>query len=147
MLSQEKAPLAITTALGDDVFQLRSLRWEENLGCPFVGHVELASETSNLDLQSLLKTPASIRIDAPEGDPAYFHGYISEAQNLGPEMRLTKYSATLVPALGLLKHSGGCRIFQEFTVIDIIKKIFSTFGFSGELETRLSGQYLSLIHI
>ncbi|MEM8736420.1 MAG: type VI secretion system tip protein TssI/VgrG, partial [Planctomycetota bacterium] len=141
MATQTTAPIEVTTVLGDDSFQLRSLHWEERLGYPFEGKLVLVSDTANIDLQSLLKTPASVRVDGPGGTPSYFNGYIAKAENLGPEIRQTRYSVTLVPAIALLRHSGGCRIFQEFTVIDIVKKIFSNFGFSGELEMRLSGEY------
>ncbi len=139
--TQKNAPLCIETSAGQDAFQLLELSWRESLGAPFEGNLELASDRDNIDLAKLLMTTVLIRIDGKDGEPSYLHGHISRIENLGPELRLTRYRATIVPSISLLKQSGGCRIFQDFTTLDIIKKIFSNFGFSGQIESRLSGTY------
>lgn len=139
--SQQHAPVAIETALGEDGFILTNLNWHESLGHPFEGQLELLSPDANIELARLLKTPLAVRIDRPAGGSVWLNGFIQRLENLGPQQRLNRYRATVVSCMGLLKHSGGCRIFQEFTTIDIVKKIFSAFGFSGNLATRLSGTY------
>ncbi len=139
--SQQTAPVAVETALGKDAFILTSLSWRESLGYPFEGELELLSADANIDLAPLLKTPLAVRIDRPAGGSVWLNGFIQGLENLGPQQRLHRYRATVVSCMGLLKHSGGCRIFQEFTTIEIVKKIFSAYGFSGNLATRLSGTY------
>jgi type VI secretion system secreted protein VgrG len=139
--TQQTAPLAVETTLGQDVFQLLSVDWSESLGMPFVGRLEMLSTDSKVDLRKLLKTDAAVRIDRPDGSSVWLHGSISRMESLGGNMRMARYRATIVPCIALLKNSGGCRIFQDFTVIDIVKKIFSDFGFSGQLESRVTGQY------
>jgi type VI secretion system secreted protein VgrG len=139
--SQQHAPLAVETAAGTDVFQLTQVHWSEALGSPFEGELHLLSADPNIDLEKLLKTPLGVRVDRPDGQVVWLHGYIHRLENLGPHQRLTRYRANVVSCLALLKYSGGSRIFQEFTTIEIVKKIFSNYGFSGNLETRLTGTY------
>ncbi len=139
--SQQHAPMAVETVLGQDAFQLMGLTWHESLGSPFEGTLELLSAQANIDLLKLLKTPLAVRIDRPTGQSVWLNGYIHRLENAGPDQRMTRYRARVVSCLALLKHSGGSRIFQDFTTIEIVKKVFSTYGFSGNLETRLSGTY------
>lgn len=141
LATQQNSPIAIETFAGEDALQIRRLEWRESLGQPFEGTLELVSTKDDLDLANLLMTPICVRIDGPEGKSNYLHGLISQIENLGRELRLVRYRATVVPCISLMLHSGGCRIFQEFTALDIVKKIFSNFGFSGQLESRLSATY------
>jgi type VI secretion system secreted protein VgrG len=41
-----------------------------------------------------------------------------------------------------MKYSGGCRVFQELTTVEVVKKLFEEHGFSGLLEDRLSQSYV-----
>ncbi|MCX6637162.1 MAG: type VI secretion system tip protein VgrG, partial [Acidobacteria bacterium] len=56
--------------------------------------------------------------------------------------RLTNYKALVVPWLWLLTRTSDCRIFQEMTVPDIIKKVFRDHGFT-DFDDRLSGSHRS----
>ncbi len=139
--SQELAPVEVLCSLGKGTWQLRDLTWREQLGRPFEGQLTILSTDASIDLAKQLKSPVAIRIDIPNGGSSWLHGYVGRLENLGPEMRLTRYRATLVSCIGLLKHSGGCRIFQNQSAIDIVRKIFADRGLATTLETRLNRQY------
>ena len=59
---------------------------------------------------------------------------------MGKSARFTSYSATLYPWLWLMTMNSDCQIFQNMTVPDIIKKVFSNLGFS-DFKDSLSGSY------
>ena len=54
--------------------------------------------------------------------------------------QFAQYQATMVPWLWFLTQTSDCRIFQEKTVPDIIKQVFSDLGFT-DIEERLTGSY------
>ena len=69
--------------------------------------------------------------------------------------RYHRYRAEVRPWLWFLSRTSDCRIFQEMTVPDIIKKVFAdhkmadfSMELTGSYKTRTyCVQYLSLIHI
>ncbi|MFO1065039.1 MAG: type VI secretion system tip protein TssI/VgrG [Pirellulales bacterium] len=138
-LSQQSLPIGVTSKLGDDKLLVTRVAWTERLGAPFAGELELLSEADAIDLGSMLQSPIAVRIDNLQGLSHWLHGFICRFENLGPAKRWTRYRAEVVPAFGLLNATGGCRIFQSFSVIDIVKKIFAGYGFSGQLEDRTTG--------
>ena len=87
----------------------------------------------------------TIRVLLQKGGDRYFNGFISSfAQTAvgraASDEIYSSYRATMVPWLWLLTRTANCRIFQEMTVPDIIKKIFGDYGFSGFVEDRLTGK-------
>ncbi len=139
--TQKHAPVSVHCKLGDERILLAGLTWTERLGNSFDAELQLLSEDANIDLASLLKQPIAVRIERPGGSSLWLHGFVSRLESLGPSMRLHRYRAHLTSSIGLLKHTGGCRIFQDFNVLDIVKKLFSEHGMSGQLEIRTTQSY------
>ena len=141
--SQKDGPVGIYSHLGDDVLLVTSLRWKERLGASFEGVLDLISDDDSIDLQSMLKKVISVRIGYPEDQACWLSGFISRFESVGFQGEYVQYRATVTSTSGLLERTGGCRVFQEFTTIDIIKKIFSKQGFSGQLESKVTETYAS----
>ncbi len=144
--------LQLETVLGTDKLILSRADGHEELGRLFEIHIEFTTATDDLDFDSLLGTGATLRLDmASETDRAsssahsrYFHGNFSRITYVGFQREgRPKYRATLVPWLWFLTRTSDCRIFQQMSVPDIIREIFSGAGFSDH-EFNLKKTYPTL---
>ncbi len=140
-LPQIATGLSVYTTLGDDAVRIASLTWSESLGCPFDAEVQLLSESPDIPLKELIKQPISIHLDGKSDDGIWLHGFVSRFESNGVAGDLFSYRAKLVSCFGLMQKASGCRIFQDLSTLDIIKKVFDKHGFSGLLESRLSQTY------
>ncbi|HUU22577.1 MAG TPA: type VI secretion system tip protein VgrG [Phycisphaerae bacterium] len=139
--TQSHRPIAVGTPLGEDVLLLRGFTYTEKLGRPFEMHLDMLSDTSDLSFDDIVGQNVTVRVQKPSDDqPRYFNGLVSRFVEGRLSGRTTQYEATVVPWLWLLTRTSDCRIFQEMTVPDIIKKIFRDHGFT-DFEERLSGSY------
>lgn len=92
--------------------------------------VEFMSTDLDLDLQKIVGQRLSISVDAPKKKQRHFHGRCIAAEFLGASGGQGYFRADLRPWLWFLTQTSNCRIFQEKTVIEIIKDVFGQHGFS-----------------
>ncbi len=128
-LTQKQRFLSFRSMLGEDVLVIERLRGEEALGRLYDYKVLALAQKDTFDLDSLVGTPASVTMETAArsgGKHRHFHGVVSQVNHIGydPHGR-GRYEITLVPWLWLLTRTSDCRIFQNLTVPEIIKKVFS----------------------
>ncbi len=104
----------------------------EAISRPFAFDLELVSDRSDLDLETLLHQPAFLAFDALGNG---VHGQISSIGLSSPGTRLTHYRLTLEPQLAYLAHRTNQRIFQRLTVQQIIEEILEEHGILGNAYT------------
>lgn len=92
--------------------------------------VEFMSTDLDLDLQKVVGERLSIDLDAPKKKSRYFQGRCVSAEFLGASGSQGYFRAELRPWLWFLTQTNNCRIFQDKTVIEIIKEVFGAHGFS-----------------
>ena len=92
--------------------------------------IEFMSPDIDLDLQKLVGERLPLEIDAPKDKTRYFQGRCTAAEYLGSHAGRGYFRATVRPWLWFLTRSANCRIFQDKSVIDVIKEVFSQHGFS-----------------
>jgi type VI secretion system secreted protein VgrG len=138
--TQQHRPAAVSCPLGDDVLLLRRLVVREQLSQPFEMQLEVFSEDFQIALADLLGQPVAIRLNLPDEQTRYFHGFCSQFTFAGQERNLAVYRATLHPWLWFLGRTADCRIFQEMTVPDIVQEIFREHGFS-DFDNLLTAEY------
>lgn len=139
-LTQKHRTLGIGTPLGEDVLVLRTLSTVEALGRPFEYQLELGSEKADIAFKDILGQNVTIRLELPGGGTRYFNGFVSRFGHAGQRGRVFHYHATVVPWLWLLSRASDCRIFQEMTAPEIIRKVFRDRGFS-DFRENLSASY------
>jgi type VI secretion system secreted protein VgrG len=137
----------IETTLGGDVLLLERVSGREELGRLFEYTADLVSERANIKPESMLGTNVTLSFETPaEGEPRYINGFITQFSERH-EVRTTAYSsgvgygyrAVIHPWLWFATRRSDCRIFNDMSVPDIIKKVLSTYG--GKIEMRLSGTH------
>ena len=106
-------------------FKVLAFHGTEAISTLYAIQVELVSEYSNFDLESLLSQPAFLQFGFNgEG----IHGRIEDVFVGEAGQRLTRYHLTLVPALHYLQFSHNQRIFQHLTVPQIIAQVLNRHG-------------------
>ncbi|HEU4576924.1 MAG TPA: type VI secretion system tip protein TssI/VgrG, partial [Polyangiaceae bacterium] len=121
-------------------FAFRSLHISEALGALFRFDLELLSDDPNQDAKAILGQSLSVCLDLGEAGTRYFNGYVTELSARGSIGEYFVYGLVLQPWLWLLSRTTNCRIFQNETVPEIVKRIFRLHGFSDFAEA-LSGSY------
>lgn len=138
--TQENRRIQIITPLGDDVLLLQGFRGQEGISELFHFDLMMHSENRSIDFNSVVGKSATIRIIRPEGKQRFVNGVISSFSQGGSSQTFASYHATLVPWTWLLTRTSDCRIFQNMTAPDIIKKIFDERSFK-DYKDKLHGSF------
>jgi type VI secretion system secreted protein VgrG len=133
--------MRISTKLGETDLVLHYFTGKEAMSSPFEFRVEMLSEDEELDLKGLLRSPALITVTHGSEAERYIHGQFRSLRQGGRgKDKLTAYEGILVPAFWFLTLGSDCRIFQNMTVPDIVKKIFSEQGIT-DFKLQLTKDY------
>lgn len=124
-------PIQITTSLGANKLLVRRLQGEESVSGLFHYEADLYSEDPALDFSGIVGKSVTLAIGLSSGDSQYVNGVVSRFRQSGRDSRFVYYTAEIRPWLWLLTMSSDCRIFQNQTAPDIVKKVFSDLGFTS----------------
>lgn len=92
--------------------------------------IEFMSTDLDLDLQKLMGERLTLEVDADKDKIRYFQGRCVGTEYLGAHGDQGYFRATVRPWLWFLTRTSNCRIFQDKSVIEIIKDIFGQHGFA-----------------
>ena len=88
----------------------------------------------------LLGQAMTIALSLPSGGTRHYHGLVTQFRHYGVNNDCFLYRAVLHPWLWFLTRTSNCRIYQELSVPDIIKKVFAANGFS-DFKMELTHSY------
>jgi type VI secretion system secreted protein VgrG len=142
--TQDTRTAELTTPLGKDRLVLLRFDASEGLSELFDMHVDCASEKPIADLSKLLGQESSIRVFTIGGKTRHFSGIVVEAREIVAQGHLHAYSLVLRPWTWLLSQAADSRIFQNKSVVDVIKDVFQKAGFGSNYEVKLSESYKPL---
>lgn len=142
--TQDTRIAELTTPLGKDQLVLLHFDASEGLSELFDMHVDCASEKPIADLAPLIGKESSVRVYTIGGKTRHFSGIVVEARQLVAQDHMHSYRLVLRPWTWLLSHAADSRIFQNKSVVDVIKEVFDKAGFGGQYEVRLSEAYKPL---
>ena len=130
--TQDKRSISVETPLGKDALLLHSFTYHEELGRPFEMVLEMQSMNPMIDSDKILGQKVTVSADLPAVGKRYFNGYVRDFEMTGYDTlaSLASYRAIVVPWLSLLKLSTDCRTYQGKSIPDILREVFSQFGFS-----------------
>ena len=135
--SRDKALLTMTTPLGPDALIPSGLSAHEAISQPFRFEVEAFSQHGIINPDDLLYQPACVTLQNQEGAGVvrYFHGIVQAIsaegrthQHRGSDFQ--PYRLTLVPRLWFLGQTTDCRVYQNQTTVDILRKLFNDVNLS-----------------
>ncbi len=141
MLTQADRYIRVTSPLGADVLLLESFEGTEGVSVPFQFELGMLTENASLDMTSLLGQPLAVTIRLPDDSDRVIHGLVSRIEEIESGIDgLTGYRAEMVPWFWFLSLFQDCRIFQNKSALDIVKKVFTDRGFT-DFEDRTTGTY------
>jgi type VI secretion system secreted protein VgrG len=132
--------MEITTPLAQDVLLFHRLQAWSELSRPFEFQLTLLSTQQDIKFDDVLGKQVSVKLLLPKSKYRYFSGYVARFAQSGMVGRYYRYTATVRPWLWFLTRTADCRIFQDMTVPDIIKKIFADHP-SADFEFNPSTSY------
>ena len=113
-----------------DKLLLKGFKGSEGMSRLFRFELDLLSTDPSIDYTQIIGKSVTIAVIQADGTPRYFNGVISRFGQAGADETFTSYHAEMVPWLWFLTRTADCRIFQNMSIPDIIKKIFTDLGFN-----------------
>jgi type VI secretion system secreted protein VgrG len=132
--------MEITTPLGDDVLLFHGMHAREELGRLSEYQLDLLSPKNDINLDDILGKNVTVKLALPDDSTRYFNGFVTRFAQGGTYGRYTRYFAVVRPWLWFLTRTTDCRIFQEMTVPDIVKKVFGDEP-TADFKLELTGPY------
>jgi type VI secretion system secreted protein VgrG len=101
----------------------------------------LLSEKPEIAPEKLLGQTVDVQIKLRDGELRHICGYVTRFGIGRHQGRYFGYLAEVRPWLWFLTRTSDCRIFQEMTVPDIVKKVFADYGGIAVFEFKLDRSY------
>ncbi|HEX3696409.1 MAG TPA: type VI secretion system tip protein TssI/VgrG [Polyangia bacterium] len=115
--------ITVTPLAGNDLY-FRSMTGDEEMGRPFEFIVDVLSKNPSMKLVEVLGQTMTVTVPTSVPDPRHFNGYVTRFSQIGTSGNYFVYRAVLHPWLWFLGQASDCRIFQNHSVPEIVKKIF-----------------------
>jgi type VI secretion system secreted protein VgrG len=132
--------MEITTPL-DDALLFHAMRAREEMSKPFEYQIDLLSVKKDVNPDDILGKNVTVKLALPDDSTRHFNGYVTRFAAGGRAYgRYRQYSAVVRPWLWFLTRTADCRIFQEMTVPDIVKKVFGDEP-TADFKFELTGTY------
>jgi type VI secretion system secreted protein VgrG len=131
---------SITPSLGDDVLLFYALHAREELGRLGDYQLDLLSAKKDIKVDDVLGKNVTVKVALPDDSERFFNGFVTRFAQGGSLGRYTRYHATVRSWLWFLTRTTDCRIFQEMTVQDIVKKVFADHP-TADYKFELTGSY------
>ncbi|MEM1383687.1 MAG: type VI secretion system tip protein TssI/VgrG [Pseudomonadota bacterium] len=129
-LAFENRQIRLVTPLGPKKTNLVRAEIEEGLSKLTEVSLEFISSDMELDLGKIVGERLGVELDAEDGQIRHFGGHCIAAEYLGLYQGQAHYRAELRPWLWFLTRDRDCRIFQDVSAMEIVKKVFNDCGFS-----------------
>ena len=126
-LSQHARLLEITTALPEAALSVESFTGREAVSETFRFDIDCVSTNAYFDLKTLIGEEVTLRLLQADGSKRSWHGYVTEAMQLGADGGLARYRLVMEPWLALLGHRLDCYLFQDVDVQGVLTTIFADY--------------------
>ena len=134
-------PFSLTTPLPEADLRFDSMQHSAGVSMLEETQLFLLSEKSDIAPEKLLGQAVDVVLALRDGEKRHICGYVTRFGLGRHQGRYFGYLAEVRPWLWFLTRTSDCRIFQEMTVPDIIKKVFADYGDVAVHEFKLSRSY------
>lgn len=139
-MTSEFRDMKMTVGLGGEQVEYVAMSAREELSTPFEIEVQIVATLGELDLVPHIGEPVSVEMSEGPEVVRHFHGLLVEAVHLHEDGDGFHYSLVLRPFTHFLSSRQTFAIFQEKTVIDIIKDVFAAASIT-DYELRTTESY------
>ncbi len=122
--------LAIDSALGPDALLMTRLDGEDAISRCFLYRVEVVATVADASVEALLGEPVTLWIMSDSAATRRpIHGHVRSVAGQGHDAHdLRRFELEVVPRLWFLSCTCDCRIFQNLSVPDILRTVFTDQG-------------------
>ena len=117
-------PITLTSPLPANDLMFESMNHSAGLSMLGETQLGLLSEKPDLDALDLLGQSVTVNVNLRDDGKRHFNGIVSRFGSGTQRGRFFAYQMTVRPWLWFLTRTSDCRIFQDMTVPDIVKKVF-----------------------
>ncbi|MBV2194449.1 MAG: type VI secretion system tip protein VgrG, partial [Azonexus sp.] len=127
LFTQHARLLELKTALPDAALIVERFNGHEAISESFRFEIDCVSTNAYFDLKPLIGEEITLRLLQADGSKRSWHGYLTQAMQLGADGGLARYRLIMEPFLAFLAQRRDCYLFQDKTVIDIIGQILTDY--------------------
>ncbi|MBS1139615.1 MAG: Rhs element Vgr protein [Proteobacteria bacterium] len=127
LFNQNARLLELKTALPDAALIVERFNGHEAISESFRFEIDCISTNAYFDLKPLIGEEITLRLMQADGSKRSWHGYVTQAMQLGADGGLARYRLIMEPFLAFLAQRRDCYLFQDKTVIDIIGQILTDY--------------------
>ena len=131
--------MEITTPL-DDALLFHTMHAREELSRVGECRIDLLSLKNDINLDQILGKNVTVKLELQDGGTRFFNGFVSRFSQGGTYGRYKRYHAVVHPWLWFLSRTADCRIFQDMSVPEIVKKVFADHS-TAKFKDELTGSY------
>ncbi|WP_086608520.1 type VI secretion system Vgr family protein [Erythrobacter donghaensis] len=139
-MTSEFREVRMTVNLGDEQVEYVAMSAREELSNPFEIDLQIVATLSEIDLVPHIGKPVTVTILEGADVARHFNGLLAEASHLEEDGDGFHYSLSLRPFTYFMESRQNFAIFQEKTVIDIIKDVFGAAAIT-DYELRVTESY------
>lgn len=138
---QAEKPLIVTTPLGPDVLVITKFRGSESISQLFSFELELLAERgTDIHFDKILGESVTVEMRLLNGAKRYFNGLVRRFSQGSRDFHFVAFRAEVVPRLWLWTKKVRSRIFQQLSVPDILRQVFTgldvNYQFAGTYHPR-----------
>jgi len=138
---QKDRPLQLTTPLGENMIFLTQLTGHEGLSELFQFQLDTVVELpTQVQFEQLLGKKVTASITTASGHTRYINGIVRRVIAGNRDNEFRQFRLELVPQFWLLTRNSRCRMFQQMSSLDIIKKVLTgldvTYEVQGDFKSR-----------
>jgi type VI secretion system secreted protein VgrG len=126
-LAQHARLLEITTALPEAALVVERFSGREAVSETFRFEIDCLSTNAYFDLAQVIGEEITLRLLQADGSKRSWHGYVTEAMQLGADGGLARYRLIMEPWLAFLGQRRDNYLFQDKTVVNILGQIFADY--------------------
>jgi type VI secretion system secreted protein VgrG len=132
--------MQFSSPAGKDVLLIESLEGAEGISRLFEFQAELLAEPGTMiDPTTLVGQKATVAIALSDVQGSRFvNGLVASFEQTSGDVEFDVYRARIVPSMWQLTLSSNCRVFQDQTVMDIVKKVIGDYGLTLSDKTTAS---------
>jgi type VI secretion system secreted protein VgrG len=133
--TQTGRPMTITTPLGADVLLMVGFTGRESISQIFEYHLDvIATNYTDIPFDKILAQKVTINLELPEGEKRHFNGIVRRFSQGHRDDTFTYYRIEVVPKFWLLRKRVQSRIFQQKTVVEILKDVLQGLDVSYQIQ-------------
>lgn len=134
--TQANRLLQITTPLGTDKLLATEMHGIEGISQLYAFQAScLAERTVDIDFSKLMGQNITVSLKVADGKSVrFFNGICTRVSQGESDQEFAAYQLEIVPSLWLLTKRTQSRIFQQLTVPDILKKVFTGLNVKNEIK-------------